>query len=150
MYSRDYRDIVSGGLLAAFGLWYSWYSYGHYSIGTFARMGDGMFPVALGLLLAVFGLVIAILGLTKTGPKVHFDGTTAFFILLGISGFAVVVAPFGLVPAIVTLTVLSSFADIRKFRALTLLVLCAVLSVMAYAIFQFGLGLVVPMFNWPF
>ena len=149
MYSRDYRDIVSGAGLTAFGLWFAWYAHSHYSFGTLVRIGDGMFPVVLGCMLAFFGVVILAGGLLKRGPKVHFAAATAFFVLLGVAGFALAVPRFGLVPAIVTLTIISAFADIKKFSVLSLVVLCAALAVMTYLIFKLGLGLAIPMFAWP-
>ena len=150
MSSRDYRDIASGGLLAAFGLWFSWYAYDHYSLGTLAEMGNGIFPVSLGILLAFFGLIIAVLGFAKRRQKVDFEGKTTLFVLMGIGGFALTAGPFGLIPAIVVLTLVSSLADIGKFRAVTLMALCVVLAAMTYLVFKVGLGLAVPMANWPF
>ena len=150
MYSRDYRDIVSGAGLTAFGLWFAWYAHSHYKFGSLALMGDSMFPVVLGCMLAFFGFVILAGGILKRGPEFYFDLPTTFFVLLGVAGFAVTVPRFGLVPAIVTLTIISAFADIKKFSVLSLVVLCAVLAVMMYLIFKLGLGLLVPMFAWPY
>ena len=58
MLEKDYRDIVAGALLAALGIAISLYALSHYSIGTITRMGPGMVPVGLGVLLAIFGVVI--------------------------------------------------------------------------------------------
>ena len=150
MYSRDYRDVVSGAAMAAFGLWFAWYASTHYSRGTAAQMGDGMFPIILGLAFAFLGVVIAISGLVKPGAKINFNFTTAFFVLIGVAGFALTVGPFGMAPAIVVLTVVSSFADYKKVRARGLFVLCVILCAMTYLIFRLGLGLAVPMIDWPF
>jgi Ca2+/H+ antiporter len=149
MYPRDYRDIVSGAGLIAFGLWFAWYAYTHYRFGTLVRIGDGMFPVVLGCMLAFFGAVILVGGLLKRGPKVQFAAATALCILLGVAAFALVVPRFGLVPAIVALALISALADIRKFSVLSLSVLCAALSLLTYLIFKVGLGLAMPMFAWP-
>jgi uncharacterized membrane protein YidH (DUF202 family) len=57
---RDYRDIVAGLGLAGFGLAAAAYALSNYSMGTITRMGAGMMPVSLGVILVGFGLLIAI------------------------------------------------------------------------------------------
>jgi hypothetical protein len=148
--SRDYRDIVAGGVLAAFGGWYAWYSLGHYGRGTLAKVGEGMFPSALGILLALLGAAILLGGLFRPGAKVDLRVRGPVFVILATAGFALLVKPFGLVPAIIATTVLSSLAGSEKVRPFSLLLLCAVLCVLCWLVFPLGLGLLVPMFDWPF
>jgi hypothetical protein len=149
MLSRDYRDIVGGGLLIVGGLLFSWYAATNYDMGTLRRMGPGMFPAALGITLALFGMAIAIPAFFKPGPKVTIRIWTPLFIMLGVGAFALMIRPFGLLPAIVAVTVLSSFAELRV-RPVSLFLLCAVLCVMSWLIFSVGLGLPMAMYRWPF
>ncbi len=149
MLSRDYRDIVGGGLLIFGGLLFSWYAATHYDLGTLRRMGPGMFPVALGITLALFGVAMAIPAFFKPGPKVTIRIWTPLFIMAGVGAFALMVRPFGLLPAIVGVTVLSSFAELRV-RPVSLVLLCTFLCVMSWLIFSVGLGLPMAMYRWPF
>ena len=41
--SRDYRDIIAGGLLMAAGVWMALYAQGTLDLGSVRRMGPGMF-----------------------------------------------------------------------------------------------------------
>lgn len=148
MLARDYRDIVGGGLLIAGGLLFSWYAAQHYDLGTVRRMGPGMFPTGLGMILAVFGASIAIPAFFRNGvaPKVRI--WTPLFVLSGVAAFALLVRPFGLIPAILGVTIISSFAEL-KVRPLSLAILCIVLCTIAWLTFRVGLGLAIPMFRWP-
>lgn len=149
MLSRDYRDVVGGVLLVVFGLAFSRYAVAHYDLGTLQRMGSGMFPVALGVLLTAFGLIIAALAMFRQGkmPEVRF--WTPFFVLSGVAAFAVMIRPFGLIPAVLAVTIISSFAELQV-RPFSLAVLCATLCLIAWLTFGVGLGLSTPMARWPF
>lgn len=147
--SRDYRDFIGGLILTALGLWVAWYASGHYNMGTLRRMGEGMFPVALGVILAGFGLAIAIPALFRRGDRVYPAWFTALCVSAGVAGFALLVRPFGLIPAILAVVIISSVAEL-KFRPLSLAVLCASLCLLAYLVFRVGLGLPIPMFRWPY
>ena len=129
-----------------------------YNIGTGARMGPGYFPLLLGVILAVIGLVISFKA-TVSGPK---DGDPvgkwawkqiifilganfAFGILLdglpslGIPGMGLIVAIYGLV-------IISSFArDGATFKES--FVLATVLAVGSYVVFVWALSLQFPV--WP-
>ena len=67
---RDYRDIVAGLGLTLFGVAAALYALSKYSMGTVSRMGPGMMPVSLGVILATFGLGIAIPALFRKGDAV--------------------------------------------------------------------------------
>lgn len=148
MYSRDYRDIVSGGVLTVFGAWFAWYAITHYGRGTMTNVGDGLFPAALGTILAFLGLAIVLAGLRREGSKFGFRFREPVFVILGVAGFALTIGSFGLVPAIVVLTVLASLADLNV-RPLGLAALCLVLCLLVYLIFVVGLKLAIPIAAWP-
>lgn len=149
MLSRDYRDIVGGALLLVSGLVYAWYSAGNYDLGTLRRMGPGMFPMALGVLLAFFGLLIIIPALFRSGVKPDIRTWSPLFVLSGVAAFAFTIRPFGLIPAVVAVTLISSFAEL-EIRPVRLLLLCTILPLLAFLIFRVGLGLPIPMFRWAF
>lgn len=149
MLSRDYRDIVGGGLLLVVGAFMALYAMNHYPLGTLRTMGPGMFPMAIGWLLAFFGLLLGVSGFFRTGRWPQVPLVTPAIVIASIVAFTVLVRPFGIIPAILGVTAISSFADL-KFRPVVTVVLCVVLSLVAYLIFRVGLSLPMAMFNWPF
>lgn len=149
MLSRDYRDIVGGLMLMLFGAWVAWYASDHYELGRLRRMGPGMFPVILGFVLAGFGLAIAVPACFRSGTRPDIRVWTPIFVTAGVAGFALTIKPFGLIPAIIAVTVISSMAELRV-RPVSLALLCASLSLISFLIFRVALGLPMPMFRWPF
>ena len=149
MLSRDYKDIVGGALLAVFGLIVAVYAATSYDLGTLRRMGPGMFPMALGVILSVFGVALIIPALFREGKRPHIRIFSPLFVLLGVSAFALLVRPFGLIPAILAVVMISSVAEL-KIRPVSLTILSVAMCVLAWLVFRVGLGLAMPMFRWPF
>src|SRR5690606_13342234 len=119
------------GLLVALGLWAGFHAIANFDVGTVSRMGPGMFPAALGFLLASLGALIAIPALFRAGPKIEIDWRPMIFVMLGVLGFALTVTRLGMVPAVVVLTFAAVLAD-TKTRLIGTIVLAVALSVLAY------------------
>ena len=149
MPSIDYRDAVGGALLVAVGAAFAIYSWIHYPLGTVTRMGAGMVPFILGVILAIFGAMTLVASTSHEGTFPEIRVATPLVVLASVVVFAVVVIPFGLLPAAFLATLIAAFADL-SFRPLRNLVLAAVLSGVAYLIFSVGLQLPLPIFAWPF
>lgn len=149
VFSRDYRDIVGGLLLIVVGIAFSWYAIEHYDLGTLRRMGPGMFPAGLGFVLALFGVLLVVPAFFREGVMPEIRTWTPLFVLLGVAAFALTVRPFGLIPAILAVVIVSSLAEL-KFRPVSLAGLCAALCLIAWLTFRVGLGLPMTMFRWPF
>jgi hypothetical protein len=149
MLSRDYRDIVGGFLLTAVGLAYSSFAAVSYNLGTLRNMGPGMFPVALGVVLAVFGIVIAIPAFFRSGSVPEIRRWSPLFVLSGVMAFSITIAPFGLLPAIAAVVIVSSLAELT-IRPIRLVLLTATLCLLAWGLFGLLLGLAVPLLRWPF
>lgn len=149
MYKFDYTDMAGGALLVVVGAAVSIASISSYPLGTLSRMGPGMFPAGLGALLAFFGLLLVIQSLRKAGEPADLRIFSPLFVLGGIAAFALMVVPFGLIPAICGITIISSLAELRV-RPASLALLCLALSILAPGVFKFGLGLNIPLFLWPF
>lgn len=145
----DSRDLLCGILIAASGVFFALYSMTNYQLGTIGRMGSGMFPLGVGIVIAILGVLIMIPAFLRTGvlPPIEFRAPIA--ILVGIAAFALAVVPFGLLPAVVVLTAISSVAD-KETRLTTILMLSAFLCVLAYLVFRVGLNFALPLFAWPF
>jgi hypothetical protein len=149
MADRNYQDIVTGAVLSSLGLCFALYSTSHYGVGTLEHVGNGLFPAASGCALAFFGIVILWGGFVKPGSGSMPRMQVPFLIILSVAAFALLITPFGMIPSIVVSIVIASFADLKTgIRGLALLsgVMCA----MTYLIFRLGLGLLIPMINWPF
>lgn len=149
MLSRDYKDLIGGSILALLGLGVAVQSVSSFDLGTFSRMGPGMFPLCLGALLVGLGTLIAVPALFRPGERIDADWRPLVFVMSGVLGFALTVRPFGLVPAIVVLTVVSGLGD-SEHRPLGLAIVAAVLAGAAYLIFPVGLGVTLAPFKWPF
>jgi len=129
-----------------------------YSIGTGARMGPGYFPLILGVMLALIGTVIAVKA-TIHGPG---DGDPigkwawrqVFFILAANFAFGILlvgvpalgIPGFGLIVAIYGLVLIASFAR-KEIDIKETLVLATILAAGSYVVFVWALSLQFPV--WP-
>lgn len=142
----DYRDIVVGILLAAAGVVFAGYALANYQLGTVRSMGPGMFPFALGVAQVTLGGVIAIGGLLRVGERPDLRIWTPLFVFGGIIAFGLLIKPFGLIPAVFALVLISSFAQLT-FKPLRLVLLAVSACALAWAIFHAALGLPMPLFR---
>ncbi len=62
------RDFWSGLLFGGLGLFAAVYAATHYQLGTAVRMGPGYFPLWVGGLVALLGLVLVVGSLRIEGP----------------------------------------------------------------------------------
>jgi hypothetical protein len=154
---KNQRDFFSGLLFMFLGVAFAW-SASTYAIGTARRMGPGYFPLLLGALLALLGVVLVFKALvfeTEDGGRI---GAWAWRAVLGVllanlvfglllGGLAAVgLPPMGLVPAVLALTLLAARAT-TGFRWKELLLLALLLALGSYLICILLLKL--PMAVWP-
>ena len=149
MYRIDYTDLVGGALLVAIGAAVSTVAIQHYPLGTLQRMGPGMFPAILGVVLAGLGVLLALQALRRPGKKPDIRIFSPLFVLAGVAGFALLIPSAGLIPAILGVVVVSSLAELR-IRPVSLALLCLALCLIAPLVFVVGLGLPIPLIRWPF
>ena len=147
MFARDYRDLAGSGFLCAAGFSVALNTVP--SSGTVSQMGRGSVPATPGFLLASLGAAIPATAWFRSGGLPKIDWHATIFIMLGVLGFALTIAPFGMVPAITLLIVASALADDR-ISPLGALILSSALSLIAYLVFRLGLGIVLEPFRWPF
>jgi len=129
-----------------------------YSIGDGARMGPGYFPLMLGILLALLGIIILFQALvveTMDGDKIGkwawkplayvLGANLAFGVLLG--GLPSIGLPaMGMILAIYALTIISSLAG-SHFKLRDVLILATVLAIGSYVAFIWALKLQIQV--WP-
>jgi hypothetical protein len=149
MLKRDYRDMSAGGLLIVGGLILALYSAANYELGTARQMGPGMFPTGLGYVIAFFGVLLFVQAMFRTGTMPEIRIWSPIFVLAGTAAFALMIRPFGMVPAIVATTLISSLAE-KRIRPVSLVLLSAFLCVLSYLIFSLALRMPMPMLRWPF
>ena len=145
---KHQKDFWSGVMFLAVGLAFVGLAR-DYELGTAQRMGPAYFPTALGALLAVLGLVVAIKGLAREergGDIARFHFGPLAVVLGAVALFALLLRPAGLVAALAVLVGVSAYAS-HEFRVREVIPLAAFLVVLVLAVFIWGLGLVVPV--WP-
>lgn len=146
---RNYRDILAGGMLTLAGAGAASYALSNYSLGTITRMGPGMMPVSLGVILTAFGLAIAVPALWQKGEPAALRVRPMIFLSAAVLSFALMIEPFGLVPSVLATTVIATLAESRM-SALRALMLGGAMAALTWGIFIVGLRLRMPAFHWPF
>ena len=144
------KDFWSGAGLVVFGITYAGFG-SHYTIGSLSRMGPGFFPVALGTILALAGVAIAIKGWLAAAPATAAERRRPewrawFLICASIVAFVAVAERFGLVPAAFAIVFVSAFAD-RDNRWPQVLILSVSITVMAVVVFWWALQIQLPLFG---
>jgi hypothetical protein len=122
-----------------------------YQIGTLARMGPGFFPVALGVLLALCGLLI-VLG-ARNGPLRDRAEPLATewrgWICIGLSlvSFVVLARHGGLLPATFAIVFIAALGD-RQSTVKGAMLLALAISAVCVTVFWWGLKIQLPLFGW--
>ena len=151
------KDVYAGGLLTLVGSAFAWGATS-YTVGTSARMGPGYFPMVLGVLLAVLGVLILLRGLRKSPGQRLAVGPWAwkplFFIVVANLLFGVLLGglpslnwpAMGFIVAIFGLVLVAGLAG-ERFNLRESLLLATALAVGSYLAFVLLLQLQLPV--WP-
>jgi hypothetical protein len=143
---RAPKDFWTGVMFIALGA-IAMYVSRNYSMGTAGRMGPGYFPMLLGGLLAVIGLVLLVRSFVIDGPPV---GRVAILplgvIVLSVVLFGALLQHVGLVIALVAVIGVAALAS-RESKPLEVAALAAVVTAFSVAVFVYGLRLPLPV--WP-
>ncbi len=124
-----------------------------YNIGSLARMGPGMFPAILGVLLVLLGLIIARMAAAPAAadddaedePPPDWRGWGC--IIGGLMAFILVGKYGGLVPATFALVFISAMGD-RQHTPRSAALLALGVTVLGVAVFSWALQLQFPLFRW--
>ncbi len=142
MPQHDHADILAGLFLVALGAGAGIWSLVHYDMGTVRMMGPGMVPAVIGFIIAGLGVLITGGGFLRAGALPRLPWRAIFYVSLGVIAFAATARPFGIGPAVLLSTFLSSRAD-REASVVHALLLSVVLALAGFALFRYALG--VPM-----
>lgn len=147
MISISNRDLVGGLLLLLTGLTVSVYVYLNYDLGTFRRMGTGMFPFAVGVLLTLIGAILSLNGARAYSRPVQVALRPAMLILGGVAIFALTVDRLGAIVAIMLTVFVCALAESKpRFKAIAFLALG--LTAFVWLTFVVGLGSPIKMTAW--
>lgn len=131
---------LCGALFAALGLIFAYQSW-VLDIGTALRMGPGYFPLLLGLILLLLGVVILIQATRVNSEPVGPIAWRGMLLILPAPVFfGLTVRGLGFLPAIFLTAFIASFASLRM-KPLAALILSAAVTLFSYAVFTRGLGL---------
>ena len=156
---KSKQDWWAGLMFMAFGLFFIVFALGTpdfldrmvgakliagYQMGSSVRMGPAYFPVVLGALLAVLGLIVLIDSLVEEGPEVaKFHFRPLLFIAISSLAFAYLLKPLGLVLASVALVFISAYGG-HEFKWKEVAIMSVVLVIFSVIVFVKGLSLPFP------
>ncbi|MFL5087846.1 MAG: tripartite tricarboxylate transporter TctB family protein [Xanthobacteraceae bacterium] len=118
-----------------------------YSMGTAGRMGPGYFPMALGLVLGLLGLLIIARSVVAGSGAISGLQLRPLLVLAGaVLTFGLLIERLGLVITLVVVVAASAVAS-RESRPLEVAALAATLTAFSVGIFVYALRLPLPV--WP-
>lgn len=144
-----YPEAIGGLILSAVGVAVAIYSYFSYDMGTLRLVGPGLFPVYLGIITSILGILLFISGATKSDLATTPDMRGFVIILASLASFIFVAQAFGMVPGVVALIAVSIQA-VRKVGWIGFLLLSTLMAAVAVGVFGFVFSLQLPFFRWPF
>ena len=119
-------------------------------LGSIGQIGPAVFPLGLSVLLIIAGIAIIIEDLRAgTIPQTPVPLTSLLTVAGGPIAFALLVVPFGLIPAIVASVMISALAD-RSLRPLSVLLLATGLALGCTLVFITFLKMLIAPIDWPF
>ena len=143
MHIRNPRDFWAGVIylaLAAVALWIG----RNYSLGSSARMGPGYFPVVLGSILALFGIVSVGRSLLRPGEAITALAWRPLVLVLGsVALFGLLLDRVGVLIALPCLIVVSALAS--RHSRIDATSVSALVGMVAFCVIVFVKGLGVPM-----
>lgn len=122
-----------------------------YGVGTLSHMGPGYFPVAVGAMLSLTGVVIIAMAALRSPtravavPRPEWRGW--IFIVASIIAFIVLGTYGGLVPAAFAVVFIAALGD-RHNRLIHALILSLAMLAICVAVFWWALAIQLPLFQW--
>jgi hypothetical protein len=118
-----------------------------YALGTAGRMGPGYFPMLLGGVLALLGLILVVRSFAIDGEQVmRLHLLPLIVIAIAVCLFGLLIERLGLVVSLVAVTIVSALAS-RESRPIEYTALALVLAAFSVGVFVYALRLPLPV--WP-
>lgn len=148
------KDYYGGGLMLVLGLGAIWQGF-DYQIGTLSRMGPGYFPVGVGAILALMGILIMAGAIRQSANGAEQDVKTFhppewrgwFCIIAANIAFVVLGHYGGLLPATFAVVFIAALGD-RQNSWKNAFLLAAAMVVVCLIVFAWALQLQFPLFRW--
>jgi Tripartite tricarboxylate transporter TctB family len=141
------KDLLAGGTFVAFGLAFAITS-STYEVGSALRMGPGYFPLVLGSILVVLGILIAVKAFVagEGGDLGPVPWKALALLVTALLFFGFTVRGLGLVPSLLVTVFLAAMAG-RNARVIPAVVIAASLTALSVLIFVIVLQLRLPYFG---
>lgn len=139
------KELLAGAAFVALGLAFAVVA-ASYEIGTALRMGPGYFPLVLGGLLVLLGVMIMVTGFVAGGDENigRLPWRSAALLVVALLFFGFTVRGVGLVPALLVTTFLAALAGHRT-GIVAAVVIAVGLTTLAVLIFVTALQLPLPL-----
>ncbi len=152
MHFKSKKDFIAGLMFATVGAAFAIGAF-EYNVGSAARMGPGYFPLLVGVLLTILGLVVAVSSVSSSlrgdgdpvgriawKPLIFIIGSNVLFGVL-LAGLRSIDLPaMGLIVAVYALVIVACMAG-ATFSFKSAVLLATLLAVGSYLTFVLGLGL---------
>ncbi|GGE36659.1 membrane protein [Agaricicola taiwanensis] len=148
MHIRNHRDVAAGILYLVLGTAFAIGAL-NYPLGSVSRLGPGLFPLSLGVLLTICGLAVFAGAFRSSADEERLDRwhlRPFVFVLVGGALFGLLLPYAGLVITIMVLVIVASLAD-REMTPAVIAATAVALAAASYLIFIYAIGLVLPV--WP-
>jgi hypothetical protein len=120
-----------------------------YSFGSSARPGPAYFPFGLGVLLALLGAMVLFKALTfevEGGDRIgKFAWRPLLIIVLSVAGFGLLLPRLGMLITLPLLVIVSALAG-DEFRWKEAIINAAILLLLSWVVFIYGLSLTIPLY----
>lgn len=142
------QDLIGGVLSVAFGLFVLTESF-EYPMGSLLRMGPGFFPSVVASCVILLGLALIVSSFRARqkagGGEIHLRAV--FAIGFGIVLFALLLERTGLIPATLTLVMVSSLAE-PQWRPRRVAILAVAITTFVYVLFILTLHTPISALKW--
>lgn len=141
------QDFWSGLFFGVLGFFCCAYAATHYNVGTALRMGPGYFPMVVGGMVGVLGLVLFVRSLKLEGPPVPTIYIRPILLVsVATVAYGYLLRPLGLVLSTVIVIIVSALAG-HEFKWKEAILLAIALAILSVVVFVYALGL--PLQLWP-
>lgn len=145
---RSPRKLLTGLVFLAVAGFHAWQG-SALRLGSLSQMGPGMFPLMLEVALALLGVVSIITAFRVDGEPIPALGWREAGTIIGaVVAFGVLTPLFGIVVGLAAATALAGSAS-HEATLPGIAVLVVVLVLFCLAVFVWGIGIPVRLFNWP-
>ena len=140
------RDAVSGLMFLAVAIYVSVSTLLGLDVGSLEQMGPGFFPLALGLILGVIGVLVLLSAKPNEDQQLPVNWRAVLLIGAAPIAFGLTVRTLGLVPALLISVSMATLSS-GRIKLPTALAVIVGVTIFCVAVFKFGIGIPYDLFN---